>query len=63
MNPTLLDIAILFSFVPVWAGLCWLMRTGQIHERDADDSVRHDARHYAETYSDKGGYYDENHNG
>jgi hypothetical protein len=23
MNPTLLDIAILFSFVPVWAGLCW----------------------------------------
>lgn len=21
MNPTLLDIAILFSFVPVWAGL------------------------------------------
>jgi hypothetical protein len=39
------------------------MRTGQIHERDADDSVRHDARHYAETYSDKGGYYDENHNG
>ena len=24
MNPTLLDIAILFSFVPVWAGLCWL---------------------------------------
>ena len=24
MNPTLLDIAILFSFIPVWAGLCWL---------------------------------------
>ena len=24
MNPTLLDIAILFSFVPVWAGLCYL---------------------------------------
>ena len=23
MNPTLLDIAIWFSFVPVWAGLCW----------------------------------------
>ena len=23
MNPTLLDIAIMFSFVPVWAGLCW----------------------------------------
>ena len=23
MNPTLLDIAILFSFIPVWAGLCW----------------------------------------
>ncbi len=23
MNPTLLDIAILFSFVPVWAGLMW----------------------------------------
>jgi hypothetical protein len=23
MNPTLIDIAILFSFVPVWAGLCW----------------------------------------
>jgi hypothetical protein len=23
MNPTLLDIVILFSFVPVWAGLCW----------------------------------------
>ena len=24
MNPTLLDIAILFSFVPVCAGLCYL---------------------------------------
>ena len=39
------------------------MRTGQIQQRDADASVRHDARNYAESYSDKGGYCDENHNG
>ena len=34
MNPTLIDILVLFSFVPVWAGLCYL------HQRWTDPRAR-----------------------
>ena len=34
MNPTLIDILVLFSFVPVWAGLCYL------HQRWTDPRER-----------------------
>ena len=42
MNPTLLDIAILFSFVPVWAGLCWAYESG--HDPRARDVHKRNAR-------------------
>lgn len=34
MNPTLIDILVLFSFIPVWAGLCYL------HQRWTDPRAR-----------------------
>ena len=47
MNPTLIDILVLFSFVPVWAGLVTCTSAGQIHERDGDDSATHGGKNCA----------------